>query len=380
MEYRLKVVGRTLPVYMITAAGIIAVICALQFTDFTIGKPESVIHILMLTAMAGLSAYSDLGNHGKAGELSMLAILAALSITSAHVSQDIFAVSNLAHAPAVCMFILIAAIALMIGEVALLRASLIMGMLICIYSSNEFPGYEYLGHKFRYLMFLSEMFMFAGAVAYSFRLDKEKAMMPQLPVSKQAHKMLYPQEKDCLTVTYGKRCCIQAACITTACAMLAIADYLYEIEVPWFYLIALCLFMIVTIWQSSYSGFRYDNLMIAAAMLLKLIAELDWELAPAEYDYATLITMMDAFCAVAAAGRSRRLFWCGVIAETGLRLAAAVEYYLDPAVFLFRGGQIVIISKLLITIAAALYAYSCWSNHDDGEEECGNETIRQIQE
>ena len=379
MESRIKMIGRILPEYMITAAGIAAVVFALVTTEFRMGKPECVIHILMWAALAGFAVHADICNHGRAGESSMLIILTGLFMASVNISCGIFAVPNLAHAPAVCAFILIAGLAVLIGKYALLRAGLAMGILICIYSSREFPGYEYLGHKFHYLMYLSEILMFAGAVLYSFKLDEDKAVLPEMKFSRFALGILYPDEQDLPVETNKKRCLFQAGFMAASCALMAIAAFLYEIRIPWLYLITLCLFMLAAIWQSSYSGFRYDSLMVGTAMFIKLAVDLSWELAPAEYDYTALIALMDAFCAVAAAGRSRIFFRCGVIAELVMSAAAVTEYYFDSAVYMFGGGQIIMISKLIITIAVALYAYGCWSSPDDEEEVNGNETIRQIQ-
>ena len=350
---------RRLSIYVVALTGIAVIILALARTDFKYDREESVVHIAIWLGLVSLVLHADIRNEGKASELSMLVWLGILVIVLSEPASGIFSAGILAHAPAAILFILSGAIAMLIGKTELLRGCLAAAFMICLYSMGEFPAYRDIDTDMEQMAFVSEMLMMIAAWLHSFRISGSR-FADSVPASA-VLKVLYPEERKVIEKSLKQRNIVQLAAITGACMILECAEFIYESEVPWLYLILFLTGSAAAAWQSSSCGYRYDNMLLAFAVVCKIIADLSWDLAPAERNYAGLYVLMETVMLAAALGNCRKLFGIAAVSEMVLIIAAITEYYCDPTVFIFIEGQLILISKGMLTAGLVLFAAGPWS-------------------
>ena len=355
--------------YLLIIAGTAFTAAAFRESTRLYGRPECAAHFVLWAVILVLALETDIRHRGEAGELSMMIMLGGLAVMLSYYGCALFAAGNLAQAPAAFLFIIMCAGALLLGRTELMRGCLLAALLVCIYSTTEFPAEKYLETYRSHMLFAGEILMIVAAFVYTYKV--RRFTTADRPLSRRILGLLYPEEQEIPSPVLKIRCAIQASVIASAIIVLLLARLLFDTEIPWHYLILFCVTVAAAMWQSGYSSFRYESRLIAISMLAKTITDLIWGLGPAEHDYSGIYVLAEMLLFALAAGGCRKLFGIVAASEVVLIIIAVCEYFCDPVVFQYPEGQFIMISRALLITGTAMYAVWPWDDqiYISGQEE-----------
>lgn len=362
-------------IYLSVIAGTALTVAALRESTVLYGRPECVAHFVLYAILLVLALETDLRHGGEAGGLSMMVLLGALAVMLSYYGCGLFTAGNLAHAPVAVMFLIVCAGALLLGRTELMRGCLLAAFLVCLYSTTESPAEKYLETYRSRVLFVSEILLIAAAYVYTYKV--RRFTTEGWPLRRRVLSFLYQEEHETSPAMLKTRCTVQIAFVASAMIALLCAKFLYDTEVPLYYLTFFCITVAAAVWQAGYCSFRYESHLIVISMLAKAITDLCWSLGPAEHDYSGIYVLTDIVLFALAAGGCRKLFGIIAAAETAMIAIAVCEYFCDPVVFLFPKGQLLMISRVLLIAGTAMYAIGPWSDqiHMSGPGALGEKVL-----